>query len=236
MPKIQNPNLELLTLAVEQLEDLTDVMVFLGGCATGLLITDPAAPPIRMTRDVDAIVQVLSLGDYHQLEQQLRIRGFREDNRTDAPICRWISGELVLDIMPTDPKILGFGNRWYAAASEHANAIQLSSGKYIRIVSAPYFLVTKLEAFDGRGYGDYLMSHDIEDIIAVLDGRPTIVAEVKSASLVLANELATRFSHLLQDRQFIEAISGHMPTDIVSQERVPLILTTIKQLAMNSGS
>jgi hypothetical protein len=31
MPRIQNPNLELLTLAVARLAELTDVMVFLGG-------------------------------------------------------------------------------------------------------------------------------------------------------------------------------------------------------------
>lgn len=233
MPKIQNPNLELLTLAVERLEELTDVMVFLGGCATGLLITDPAAPPIRITRDVDAIVQVLSLADYRQLEKQLRAHGFNEDTSTDAPICRWTSGEVVLDVMPTDPRILGFGNQWYAAASENAKTIQLPSGRHIRMVSAPYFLVTKLEAFDGRGDGDYLMSHDIEDIIAVLDGRPSVVMEVRDAVPVLAKELTRRFSHLLRDRQFIEAISGHMPTDATSQARVPMIVAIIKQLATN---
>jgi hypothetical protein len=57
MSRVQNPNLEILTTAVEQLGELVDELVFLGGCATGLLITDPAAPPIRITRDVDAIVQ-----------------------------------------------------------------------------------------------------------------------------------------------------------------------------------
>ncbi len=234
MPRIQNPNLELLSLAVEHLGELTDVMVFLGGCATGLLITDPAAPPIRITRDVDAIVQVLSIADYRQLEKQLRSHGFREDNSTDAPICRWRSGEILLDVMPTDPQILGFGNQWYAAASENAEAIQLPSGRHIRMVSAPYFLVTKLEAFDGRGNGDYLMSHDIEDIIAVLDGRPSVVTEVRNATSVLVKELVSRFSHLLRDRQFIEAISGHMPTDSISQARVPMIVAIIKQLATNT--
>ena len=54
----------------------------------------------------------------------------------------------------------------------------LASGKVIRMVSAPYFLITKLEAFNGRGNGDYLMSHDIEDIVAVLDGRPEIFDEM----------------------------------------------------------
>jgi hypothetical protein len=45
------------------------------------------------------------------------------------------------------------------------------------------------EAFDGRGKGDYLASHDIEDIIAVLDGRPVIVDEVKRAEPDLIREL-----------------------------------------------
>jgi len=55
-----NPNLEALSQAVEQLGELVDEMMFVGGCATGLLITDKAAPPIRITKDVDAIVQVSS--------------------------------------------------------------------------------------------------------------------------------------------------------------------------------
>jgi len=55
MPRAQNPNLEILIFAVEKLGNLADEMVFLGGCAAGLLITDSAAPPLRVTHDVDAI-------------------------------------------------------------------------------------------------------------------------------------------------------------------------------------
>ena len=39
---LADPNLEILKLAVDQLGELVDEMVFLGGCATGLLVTDPA--------------------------------------------------------------------------------------------------------------------------------------------------------------------------------------------------
>ena len=99
------------------------------------------------------------------------------------------------------------------------------------MVSAPYFLITKLEAFDGRGAGDYLMSHDIEDIIAVLDGRAEIVDEVKISDARLVKELAERLSKLLKNNQFVDAVSGHMPTDSTSQARVPGILKMIKQLA-----
>lgn len=51
MKRSQNPNLEILVLTVDRLGSLAEEMIFVGGCATGLLITDPAAPPIRITRD-----------------------------------------------------------------------------------------------------------------------------------------------------------------------------------------
>lgn len=233
MARIQNPNLEILMLAVDQLGELADQMVFVGGCATGLLITDLAAPPIRVTRDVDAIVQVASRADYYQLSEALRSQGFSEDMSDDAPICRWVADNVILDVMPLDTEILGFGNEWYSPASENAEVIALPNGKKISMVSAPYFLITKLEAFDGRGEGDYVMSHDIEDIVAVLDGRPGIVEEVKQSDRTLVKELSMRFNKLLDDRRFVDAVSGHMPTDETSQARVPKILNTIKAVAEN---
>ncbi|MCU7877211.1 MAG: hypothetical protein KZQ84_10495 [Candidatus Thiodiazotropha sp. (ex Lucinoma borealis)] len=231
MNRIQNPNIEILTQAVERLGALSHEMVFLGGCATGLLITDEAAPPLRVTRDVDAIVQVTSLAAYHYLSDKLRKQGFREDTSDGAPLCRWVSGEVILDVMPTESHILGFGNRWYGSAVEHAELITLPSGHKIRLVSAPYFLCTKLEAFDGRGGGDYLLSHDIEDMIAVLDGRPEIVNEIRAADSALVNEVRIRFAQLLGDTRFIGALSGHMPSDQASQARVGLVMDRIKEIA-----
>lgn len=233
MTRERNPNINILELAVDQLGELTDEMVFLGGCATGLLITDPAAPPIRATQDVDAIVQVVSRAEYYQFSEKLRDKGFRDDVREAAPICRWVTDNVTLDVMPTDVKILGFGNEWYELAIEHSEMIELPSGNQIQMVSAPYFLITKLEAFKGRGGGDYLLSHDIEDIVAVLDGRPELPDEVKYAKSELKSELARRFSRLLRDHSFTSAVSGHMPTDETSQARVQIILNTVKKMSEN---
>jgi len=231
MVKQQNPNIEILEFAVAQLGKLADEMVFLGGCATGLLITDPAAPTIRVTKDVDAIVQVVSKADYYKLSDKLRAKGFSEDTSDDAPICRWVAENVVLDVMPTEPKILGFGNEWYKEAALKAEDIKLPSGNNIQMVSAPYFLITKLEAFNGRGKDDYLMSHDIEDIVAVVDGRPEIVDDIKQSEAKLVKELSERFQALLKEERFVEAVSGHMPTDETSQARVSIILNTIKNIS-----
>ena len=56
---------------------------------------------------------------------------------------------------------------------------RLSVGPEIRIVTAPYFLATKLEAFKGRGKGDFLGSHDLEDFVSVVDGREALLLEIR---------------------------------------------------------
>ncbi|MBT3025155.1 MAG: hypothetical protein KUF77_17880 [Candidatus Thiodiazotropha sp. (ex Lucina aurantia)] len=230
MKREQNPNLKILTQAVERLGALSNEMVFLGGCATGLLITDKAAPPLRVTKDVDTIVEASTLAAYQRFSEKLRKQGFREDFSDGAPLCRWLADDVILDMMPTDSRILGFGNRWYESALKHAEVTTLPSGRNIRMVTAPYFLSTKMEAFDGRGRGDYLLSHDIEDMIAVVDGRPEIVNDVQTADQELIENVRARFAQLLSDTRFIAALSGHMPGDQASQARVGLVIDRIEAI------
>ncbi|MBW9266686.1 MAG: hypothetical protein K1565_14260 [Candidatus Thiodiazotropha sp. (ex. Lucinisca nassula)] len=230
MKREQNPNQKILTQAVERLGALSDEMVFLGGCATGLLITDKAAPPLRVTKDVDTIVAAATLAAYQRFSEKLRKQGFREDFSDGAPLCRWLADDVILDVMPTDSRILGFGNRWYESALQHAEVTTLPSGRNIRMVTAPYSLSTKMEAFDGRGRGDYLLSHDIEGMIAVLDGRPEIVNEVQTADQELIENVRARFDQLLSDNRFIAALSGQMPGDQASQARVGLVIDRIEAI------
>jgi hypothetical protein len=267
-PSPENPNAGLLLSAVQKLAPLLDRLAFVGGCATGLLVTDPgAAPvrttfdvdvilelastvgfaladeylrqreaqpgaaPIRATDDVDAIVGAASYGALIKLEEVMRGLGFRESVEEGAPRCRWVSGELVLDLMPTDSSILGFSNRWYRPALE--NAQQARVRKYeIRVISAPYFLATKLEAFRGRGASDFRMSHDLEDIITVVDGRPELVDEVHLAPADLQKYLSDQFRNLLGSRDFLEALPGHLLPDVASQQRLGLVLKRMQQLVL----
>jgi hypothetical protein len=106
---LANPNLDRLTIAAERLAPLLSQIAFVGGCVTGLLITDPGAAPIRTTLDVDAIVEITSYAEFTRFEHQLLGLGFQ---RNTALICRWFADDLVLDLMPTDPSILGFSNLW----------------------------------------------------------------------------------------------------------------------------
>lgn len=162
-----SPTLEMVKTVARGLEDLKDRVVFLGGAATSLLITDPALPHVRTTLDVDVIVEVVSRMDYYRLEDTLRERGFTQRIDSDSPVCRWSFQNVLLDIMPTDERILGFANRWYAPAIQNAEVVSIDEDLDILLVTAPFFLATKIEAFTGRGSGDFLSSHDVEDIISI---------------------------------------------------------------------
>lgn len=227
-----DPNVALLEIVAHHLGDaLREQLVFVGGAVAGLLITDPAMPAIRPTDDVDMICQSAVLADYHQIEQALRTQGFVQDMRKEAPICRWRIGEVAVDVMPTLEQILGFSNRWYPLALASAARVPLPSGRAIRLITAPVFIATKLEAFAGRGKGDYLFSHDLEDLLAVVDGRETLLAECQASAAELKDYLAERFARLLAEPAFVEAIPGHLPGDAASQERLPELLEKLRLLA-----
>lgn len=177
-----DPNVMSLEVVAQHLgAELLERMVFVGGAVAGLLITDPAMPAIRPTEDVDLVVQATVLREYHAAEAALKAQGFVQDMAADAPICRWRIGALTVDVMPMEKTVLGFANRWYQLAVATSQAFSLPSDKEIKLIIAPVFVATKLEAFADRGNCDFLFSHDLGDIIAVVDGRETLLDECKQA-------------------------------------------------------
>jgi hypothetical protein len=227
-----DPNLALLESIAGVLGPLRERFVFVGGCTTGMLVTDVAAAPVRATRDVDVIVEVLTLADYHALERELEKAGFSHDRSPEAPICRWIVGTGVLDVMPTDERVLGFANRWFTQAIRTAESVELPSGQMIKLVTPPLFLATKLEAFRGRGGGDFLASHDLEDIITVIDGRHELLDDVRASAAPLRAYIAHEIGALLQNPEFNQALPGHLAGDETGQARLPLIKERLRQLSL----
>jgi hypothetical protein len=105
-----NRNLKLLVDAAKLLKPILGELVFVGGCTTGLLITDRAAAEVRPTFDVDAIAEITSYLEYAKFSEKLRGLGFLEDTREGAPLCRWRQETTTLDVMPLSGEILGFRN------------------------------------------------------------------------------------------------------------------------------
>ncbi len=190
---------------------------------------------MRVTDDVDVIAELSSYVEYTKFSKLLRKLGFTEDSSEGAPICRWTLMGAKLDVMPTDERILGFSNKWFKSALSHA-ALTTFEGLAVRVVTPPYFLATKLAAYKGRGKGDFHASKDIEDVIALIDGRPTLVAEFDSAPGDVRRYVAAEIRKLLANREFIDAIAGHLPGDAASQSRIPQIVVKLHALSRSAIS
>jgi len=221
----------MLEIAAADLGELVADVAFLGGAAISLWISDPAAPPIRPTRDVDVIVEVGTTVEYYALGERLRAQGFQE-NPDARQLCAWKHrvSNLALDVMPTDVEILGFSNRWYAEALTAAVERELPSRAVIRAVTPPFLVATKIEAFRGRGNGDYLASRDFGDLIALIDGRAELIDEIAAAPLELRRYLADAFAVMRRDLFYESGVTGALPFDSASQARVPGVNQQIDQI------
>lgn len=100
----------------------------------------------------------------------------------------------------------------------------------IRLITAPAFLATKFEAFFDRGGGDLLGSHDLEDIVNVLDGRPELVSEVALAAPELRQYLAAQCRALLAMPGFMHALPGMVFPDESLAGRVKLLALRFEQI------
>jgi predicted nucleotidyltransferase len=217
-------------MAAYLLRPMLDELVFVGGSVTGLLITDGAANEPRATFDVDAIAEISSYAEYTAFGERLRALGFAADTREAAPLCRWVHESTILDVMPLDEKILGFSNCWYRAAMDAAERRKLSEDLEIRIVTAPFFVATKLEAYKSRGKGDLFGSADLEDLLAVVDGRAELVAEVQAAPDDLLAYLRREIQALCGTVGFLDALPGYLLPDAASQTRIKIIMERLEAI------
>jgi predicted nucleotidyltransferase len=190
---------------------LRERVVFVGGAVVNLYSTTPTeTPEPRITDDVDCIVEVAPRTAFYQLEDELRTLGFVNDV-TSGVICRWNYQGLTVDVMPTDPTILGFGNPWYAAGFTQAISYTLPDNTIIRVLNPVYFLCTKLAALRDRGWRELRVSQDLEDIVHLVDNRLELRAELAQAELSVRNDVQRQLQELLAHPAFAEALSWTLP-------------------------
>lgn len=220
----------MLAVVARGLRDLKDQVVFVGGAVVDLYITDPSGDPVRATDDVDCVVGITSRPEYGVLEEKLRGLGFTHPlDDPDAPICRWRFSGILVDVMPMEGDVLGFSNRWYPEGIANAQRARLEDGTEVSYLSLPYFVASKIEAFFGRGKGDFYGSPDIEDIAAVADRAEDFAEKMASAPESVRTYLEEKLRELLENDVFVQSIQGHLGTQ-AGQGRIDRTLRALRSL------
>ncbi len=228
---MKSPNLDALAKVIPHLNRVGIPYAFLGGAIVELLITESPVPSIRPTKDVDAIIVATTYAKFSALEAQLRAGGLKHDHSAGAPICRWIMDGVKVDLMPSEEATLGMKSRWFKEAVETAIDIPMEGTLVAKVITAPYFLATKIEAFRDRGQGDFIMSTDLEDIVAVVNGRPELANETALVAPVLRDYLIAAIKEFLSNPDFTESLSGHLPPDQSNQNRLIILAHRLQAIA-----
>lgn len=218
-------NIQAVQLVADGLKELREQVVFVGGSVISLYANDPGADVPRPTSDIDLVIVVSTYADYERLEVRLRELGFHHSPE-DKILCRYRYHGVMVDIMPTDVPAIGPTNRWYVPGMVHAIGHALPDGSLVKILSAPYFLATKLEAFKSRG-GDMRTSKDFEDIVFLLDSRLGLETELNSAPTEVRDYLREELSSLLKSQAAMEAIAAHLDPRI-SEERATVLVGRLR--------
>ena len=198
-----NPNLVSLERTARALEPILPDLVFAGGTIVGLLINDPGANPVRVTKDVDVVARMAGNQGYVWATSTMRNLGFQPDATVGAPACRWVKDGLLVDLVGTDGTLFGESNPWYAEGFSSRIPYTLpDTGLGIFILSGPVFLLTKWAAYGSRGEGDISGSHDIEDLLNVLDGRPGLLDEAAGSSAAVREGLHQMTATLMGSAAF----------------------------------
>jgi hypothetical protein len=135
--------------------------------------------------------------------------------------------------MPSDPRILGFSNIWYQEGIKNAIETKLPNGNTVQIFSLPYFIAAKIEAYFGRGQGDFRLSSDIEDVVAVLDGQKDFEGLLNAPGTVKAY-LKKNFRIFIGDPVFLEALSAHLEPGPSRREKAGRLLDQINNFCVEA--
>mgnify|MGYP001552511478 CR=1 FL=1 len=204
-------------------------IVFVGGAVLSVY-ADYASPEVRPTDDVDVVIEIWSYAEYARLDEKLRRIGFVND-RESGIICRYSIQGIIVDILPTEGSVLNFSNRWYPDGHQNAVDYEIDPQHRIKIFPAPYFLASKLEAFNDRGNQDGRTSSDFEDIVFLLEQRSSIWEEIIQSPPKVRKYIREEFQKLLANQYLEEWIESHL--DFLSPPSTPLILSKMKECVLN---
>lgn len=208
------------------LQELADQVVFVGG-ATVSLYADRQTEEARPTDDVDILVELTTYKDYAAIEDKLKEKGFVNDVESRV-VCRYKIRGIVVDVMPTNERILGFSNRWYAEGIHHVMESDLGHGVLVRLFTSPYFLASKIEAFNNRGGNDGRWSTDFEDIVYLFNNRSTIWPEINDSEGAIKSFLIGEFKKWLENKYLEEWIGCHLEHS--QQDRIGYITGMLTEL------
>ena len=238
----RHPSLDRIAQVAEALGDLRERVVFIGGAIAPLLQTHPPFPRARPTKDVDAVTATTSYGDIEVLDEALRAKEFRtplrpnagesREGRTQTHVHKWLTaGGIEFDLIPSGVHLGGSGNIWDRYAVELCHAVEIRTGLWIKHATAPAFVAMKWAAHHDRGKDDPINSTDLEDILALIASRPTLVDELRQSPPELSRYVRDRTTRFLSNADAGDLLAAHLNNATAARAVIDGVRSVLKRIA-----
>jgi hypothetical protein len=220
------------TIAVA-LQPVKNKIVFVGGAVVDLYTDDPSREELRITDDIDVVVEVINRENYSELEEEIRRLGFQNDIMSNV-ICRYKYFDIIVDVMPYDESILGFSNRWYKEGVPNSIDFVIDLETSISLLPVSYFIASKLEALKSERHGsDYRWNSDFEDIIYIYNNLTTIGEDILQSDKSVKGYIKIELEKLIKRPYIEEEIIANLEYSN-QQFRKNRIISTWKKLTDES--
>ena len=199
--------IETIKTVATALGDLNEQVVYVGGAVAGLYADDAGAPEVRPTKDIDIVLEIVSLAGLENVRQQLAARNILVASQ-ETVMCRYSYHSILIDVMSTQEVGWAPANPWFKAGFSQPEIRNIDEVA-IRILPLPYYLASKFTAFRNRGT-DPRTSPDFEDIVYILDNRTTLITDILHAETEVKTFLVAELTAILQDSGRQEALLSHL--------------------------
>ncbi|MEN0046107.1 MAG: nucleotidyl transferase AbiEii/AbiGii toxin family protein [Bacteroidota bacterium] len=223
-------NLKTIVTIASALNGLEKEVVYVGGAVVNLYSNTTSVEDIRPTKDIDIGLNITTVGELETLRQELNNRGFYQSIE-DNVICRFRYEKILVDILSTEEVGWAPANRWFKPGFDFLNEVKIEKTK-ILILSLPFFLASKFEAFNNRGI-DPRTSHDFEDIVYIFNNRKCLSEDLVSSPKIVREYLGEQIRKILSNSLHQEAIFGHLPYSL-QEQKYELILEELR-IFLNSN-
>lgn len=206
-------------------------IVFVGGAVVGFYANDPAADDVRPTVDIDISVEITSNIELEEFRKKINKIGFQHDSKI---ICRFHYDGIIVDVMGR--KEIGWApaNKQFDLGFDYLEEKEIDDLK-IQILSFPYFLATKFEAYQSRGISDPRSSKDFEDIAYLLDNVTDFPEKIKSANKDVRIYLIERLQEIQNSNTLQEGIISQLSYQ-TQNERFQMIMEKIESFKRHDKS
>ncbi|MBI1191876.1 MAG: hypothetical protein GC205_01690 [Bacteroidetes bacterium] len=209
------------------LGSLNEQVAFVGGAVVGIYVDDLAAEDVRPTDDLDITMAIVSLHELEAIRETLTQKGFTQ-SADDNVICRFRYEGIKVDVMNTQALGWAPANRWFAPGFAQRESIEVLDVR-ISVLPLPYFMASKFDAFASRGIHEPRTSHDLEDLVYILDNRTDIEELLNTAPSDVKPWLVEQLKCILIEPAKLEAVLGNLPF-VNRVERFDRIISIINNL------